>query len=160
MSHHAVRLRLACRYALFAGLATALNLATQILYLAILPGGQLAIALSIAAGTATGLVGKFLLDRRWIFASEPSSASATLQTFSLYTFTGLATTLLFWAVEYAFHLCFGTDRMRYLGAVIGLAAGYALKYRLDARFVFTGQACPPRHRLPAGPAAPDMPRND
>lgn len=44
----------------------------------------------------------------------------------------------------------------------GLAAGYVLKYRLDARFVFAGTSatCPPVRRLLDGPAPPDMPRND
>jgi len=44
--------------------------------------------------------------------------------------------LSFWAVEYAFHLTFVTDAMRYVGGVIGLAIGFHVKYKLDKKFVF------------------------
>lgn len=46
------------------------------------------------------------------------------------------TTVLFWCSEYVFHHFFGTDAMRYLGGVVGLAIGYFIKYNLDKRFVF------------------------
>ena len=59
--------------------------------------------------------------------------------FMLYSGMGVLTTLLFWGVEYAFHLVFGTDTMRYLGGAIGLTAGYVIKYHLDKRFVFVAQ---------------------
>ena len=62
------------------------------------------------------------------------------QTFALYTAMGLATTAVFWGTELAFHWAFGTDAMRYLGGVLGLVAGYGLKYQLDKRYVFTSTA--------------------
>ena len=34
---------------------------------------------------------------------------------------GIITTLLFWGTEYAFHLIYNTDEMRYVGGIIGLA---------------------------------------
>lgn len=137
------------RYGAFALLAMAANLVAQALFLQIHHGTQ-AIPLSIAAGTGFGLVSKFILDRLWIFHSPATSMTATVRTLSLYTLTGIATTLLFWAVEYAFHLCFGTALMRYLGGTLGLTVGYAVKYRLDARFVFddaalASTAASPRH---------------
>jgi putative flippase GtrA len=49
---------------------------------------------------------------------------------------GLATTAIFWSVEFGFDRIFGTAHMRYVGAVIGLAIGYIVKYYLDKRFVF------------------------
>ena len=48
------------------------------------------------------------------------------------------TTAIFWGVEYAFHLIFGTGTMRYMGAVIGLALGFYIKYQLDKNYVFVG----------------------
>ena len=50
----------------------------------------------------------------------------------------MVTTLVFWGTEFAFHLAFQTDAMRYLGGVIGLVIGYAIKYQLDKRYVFIG----------------------
>ncbi|MCY4178204.1 MAG: GtrA family protein, partial [Endozoicomonadaceae bacterium] len=49
---------------------------------------------------------------------------------------GLATTAIFWGTEYFFQIIFKTDFMRYTGGIIGLIAGYLIKYRLDKRFVF------------------------
>lgn len=59
--------------------------------------------------------------------------------FMLYTVMGVATTALFWGIEYGFHLAFGTDAMRYLGGVIGLTLGYIIKYQLDKRYVFVSR---------------------
>jgi positive regulator of sigma E activity len=46
------------------------------------------------------------------------------------------TTAIFWVTEYAFHLIFAAESMRYVGGVIGLAIGFYVKYRLDKKFVF------------------------
>ena len=62
--------------------------------------------------------------------------------FSGYALMGVATTLLFWATETVFYLIWGTDLAREIGAVIGLSAGYLIKYQLDARFVFRAKATP------------------
>jgi len=50
---------------------------------------------------------------------------------------GVITTSIFWVTEYAFHLFFASEPMRYLGGVIGLAIGFYFKYRLDKKYVFT-----------------------
>ena len=54
----------------------------------------------------------------------------------LYLVIVIALTLIFWGTEYAFHLIFTTDAMRYIGGVLGLTIGYYVKYQLDKRFVF------------------------
>ncbi|HSB97219.1 MAG TPA: GtrA family protein, partial [Spongiibacteraceae bacterium] len=59
------------------------------------------------------------------------------RTFVIYTFMGAFTTLIFWGFEFGFHYLFQAKELRYLGGVIGLAIGYATKYQLDKRFVFT-----------------------
>lgn len=127
---------LALRYAAFAALATVVNLATQRAVLAIGEGPGIFLA-ALFSGTLTGLVLKYLLDKRWIFDDRATGLAAHGRKFSIYTAMGLITTAIFWATETAFWLTFRTDAMRELGAVLGLAAGYALKYRLDRRFVFT-----------------------
>ncbi|MEQ9257655.1 MAG: GtrA family protein [Roseovarius sp.] len=129
------------RYALFAVLAVLVNLGTQRLVLGV--GWQnegLGLALAIAAGTLTGLVVKYLLDKRWIFHDTETGLAAHSRQFTLYTVMGLVTTAIFWGTETAFWLIWGTDAMRELGAVLGLTVGYVTKYQLDRRFVFNRMA--------------------
>lgn len=128
---------LVLRYALFAVVATVANLATQRAVLAA-TDGTTGFAAAMLAGTAVGLVVKYLLDKRWIFHDTSSGLRAHGRRFTLYTAMGVATTLVFWASETAFWLVWRTDAMRELGAVLGLAVGYVLKYELDRRFVFPG----------------------
>ena len=127
---------LVLRYTLFAVLATLANLAVQRLVFWAWPGpGTFAVALG--AGTVVGLVVKYLLDKRWIFADTSRGMRAHGQKFALYSAMGLVTTALFWGTETAFWLLWGTDAMRELGAILGLSVGYVVKYNLDKRFVFS-----------------------
>ena len=129
------------RYAAFALVAVLVNLATQRAVLALRwpePGPGLAAA--IAAGTLTGLVVKYALDKRWIFGDRTTGLAAHGRKFTLYTVMGLATTALFWGSETAFWLIWRTETMREAGAVLGLTVGYATKYQLDRRFVFARAA--------------------
>ncbi len=129
------RVRLVSLYALFAAIATALNLTAQEASLRVY-ASIFAIPISIAVGTAVGLVAKFLLDKKYIFTFETTSAFHTTRIFALYVIMGLVTTAVFWGTETAFHFMFGSKCMRYLGGAIGLAIGYILKYNLDKEFVF------------------------
>ncbi len=125
----------AVKYAIFALLATAANIAAQDLSLALYDARH-AILLSVAVGTAVGLLLKYQLDKRYIFGFSPGSLMHDSHTFALYTGMGLLTTAIFWGFEFGFHLLFNDKLMRYLGGVIGLAIGYWMKYHLDKRFVF------------------------
>ncbi len=92
--------------------------------------------LGILAGTATGLASKYLIDKFWIFDDPSLELADNLQKFALYCVTGVVTTALFWGTEATTALLSDDKTMRYLGAIIGLSAGYFLKYHLDRRFVF------------------------
>jgi putative flippase GtrA len=126
---------LALKYAIFAALATALNIAGQDLSLVLYRGDGM-LLFSVLVGTAVGLVTKYQLDKNYIFRFQPRDLRHDSTTFILYTGMGLFTTALFWAFEFSFHLLYQDKGMRYLGAILGLALGYLLKYRLDRRFVF------------------------
>ena len=128
---------LVLRYATFAVIATMANLATQRL---VLQGDASAerFAMAVAAGTAVGLVVKYVLDKRWIFHDAEAGFRAHGRKFTLYTLMGLVTTAIFWGSETLFWVIWRTDAMRELGAVLGLAVGYVVKYNLDRRFVFGG----------------------
>ena len=129
--------RLILRYAAFALIAMLVNLGAQRAVLALhAPGAGFAAAL--VTGTALGLVVKYVLDKRWIFFDRATGLGAHGRRFSLYTGMGLVTTLLFWGTETAFWTIGRTEALRETGAVLGLVAGYALKYALDRRYVFTG----------------------
>lgn len=128
-------LSIAVLYALFAVLATLVNLGAQRLVLAMGEGTVLFI-LAMLTGTAAGLVVKYLLDKRWIFADRTSGVAEHGRRFGLYTATGVITTAIFWGMETGFWLVGHTEAMRELGAVIGLSIGYVAKYFLDRRFVF------------------------
>jgi len=127
---------LVTRYAAFAVAATLANLAAQRLVLAI-DEGPLGFALAVFFGTLVGLVLKYALDKRWIFGDRSTGVAAHGRKFTLYTAVGIFTTAIFWGTETVFWLIWHTDLAREAGAVLGLAVGYTVKYRLDRRFVFT-----------------------
>jgi len=128
-------MKLAFTYAILALVATVANMGAQMASM-LVHRGRFDVLLSMVLGTAVGLVVKYLLDKRFIFAFKARDMAHDGQTFLLYTVMGLFTTCIFWALEWAFHVWFDSAAMRYLGGVIGLAIGYYCKYRLDRRFVF------------------------
>lgn len=128
-------LAIAVLYSLFALLSTSLNIGSQMISMWLYTG-QFAVEISILIGTAVGLPLRYLLEKRFIFAFQSRDMTHDGQLFFLYSFMGLFTTAIFWGVEYGFHLWFGTDAMRYLGGIIGLALGFYIKYRLDKKYVF------------------------
>jgi putative flippase GtrA len=128
-----VIISLALRYGAFAVIAILVNLAVQRVVLGY-GGGLLA---AMAAGTVLGLVVKYILDKRWIFADDSTGLRAHGRRFTLYAGMGVLTTLLFWAIETGFWWIGQTHTARELGAVVGLTLGYLLKYELDRRYVFT-----------------------
>jgi len=130
------RTALVVRYAVFAAIATLANLGTQRLVLHFGEKG-LYYAAAVFSGTLAGLVLKYALDKRWIFFDAGTGIRQHGQKFGLYTAMGIVTTAVFWASESAFWFAFQTDAMRETGAVLGLAIGYVIKYRLDRRFVFS-----------------------
>ena len=127
------------RYGAFAVIATLANLGAQRLAFAFAPEAIRLLA-ALVCGTGVGLVVKYLLDKKWIFQDAVRPAAEEARTFSLYTLTGVGTTLIFWGMESAFWAIWQSQHMRELGAVIGLSIGYVIKYNLDKRFVFAGSA--------------------
>lgn len=140
-------LRFAALYGAFGAVATVANLGAQAAVHGIVPpgggedgGAGAAYWLALVVGTGVGLVVKYLLDKRWIFADASTGLAAHGRRFSLYTLMGVATTAIFWGTQTAFFVATGSRAMLYLGGALGLAVGYWVKYRLDRRFVFTPRA--------------------
>lgn len=146
MTERSARMQVASRYVLFALIAGAVNLLAQASALwmldAVVPGLYPAAHLTaaMAVGTVAGLFPKYLLDSRWIFIAPdravPVGRTRThARNLPLYTLTSVFTTFVFWAFEYLFDMIRGGN-WHYVGAVIGLAIGYRVKYALDRTFVF------------------------
>jgi putative flippase GtrA len=127
--------KLAINYAIFASIATAANIAMQDIVVRVYHGSY-DLLISIVAGTAMGLLIKYLLDKRFIFHFHTRDLLHNSKIFMHYCFMGLLTTAVFLGFEFGFNMLFETKKMRYLGAVIGLAIGYFSKYQLDKRYVF------------------------
>lgn len=134
--------QVAAKYALFAVVSSSANLLLQTgthwLY-----RGPFELYASMGAGTFAGLVSKYVLDKKYIFYDRTSNVSDEGRKFTMYTATGAGTTLLFWCCEWLFDKAFGGLALRYAGALIGLALGYAVKYRLDRRLVFGAKSRTP-----------------
>jgi len=132
-------MKLVAKYSLFAVIATLVNLGTQWLLLLLdpsQPASEYWLLLALVAGTGTGLIAKYILDKRWIFYYQTATAKDDAQRFSLYTLMGIFTTVIFWGCELSFHYLLAADYAKYLGGAIGLSIGYYVKYQLDKRFVF------------------------
>ena len=122
------------RYVLFCIVATIVNLVTQRIFLESVFIDYYLIALLF--GTITGLITKYILDKNYIFKDLDHSLKNNSKKFTMYSFNGVFTTVIFWGTESLFYFVYGTTLARELGAVIGLSIGYFLKYRLDKKYVF------------------------
>lgn len=122
-------------YILFALISTVLNLTFQYLT-SLIYKGTLNLYVSMFVGTFVGLVSKYLLDKKFIFHVVSKNKKNNVNTFLLYTITGIITTLLFWGIEIGFNYVFGGKTAKYFGAIIGLSVGYFIKFRLDKKYVF------------------------
>jgi hypothetical protein len=131
--------KIAVLYSLFAGLSTVVNICSQMLSMLIYRGVY-AVEISIFIGTLGGLPLRFFLEKRYIFSFQSKNIKHDGQLFILYSFMSVFTTAIFWGTEYAFHLIFTSDVMRYFGGVLGLSIGYFIKYQLDKRFVFVNKS--------------------
>lgn len=122
------------RYYAFALASVAANLGTQ--HLTYVASPIAPVEVSMAAGTIVGFVLKYLMDKYYVFEARTETAAAEARRVFLYGLFSIGTTALFWSVEMAFWLAFRTDLWRYFGGLLGLLAGYTLKFWLDRRFVF------------------------
>jgi putative flippase GtrA len=128
---------LVLRYALFAILSMAANLAVQAGVFHLLPAAGLLPAM--AAGTVAGFALKYGLDKVWIFADPVESHARELRKVGLYGLFSVVTTCIFWGFEALAWFIWRTEVAKYAGAILGLCVGYVVKYGLDRRFTFRVQ---------------------
>ncbi len=122
-------------YALFAAVATAVNLLTQLLLFLVFNTWWV-LYLALLFGTLTGLVTKYVLDKKYIFNYKARNRVDDFNKFSLYSLMGLFTTFIFWGAEMFFYYYFDFKGSQYVGGALGLMVGYIVKYVLDRKYVF------------------------
>ncbi len=131
---------LVLKYSFFALIATIINLFTQFISLAIY-SQNFSLYIAMFFGTLTGLIAKYILDKKYIFYYVVKDKKENSQKFILYSIMGVFTTLIFWGFEIGFDYIFDSEIAKYIGAIIGLSIGYITKYFLDKKFVFKGNVC-------------------
>lgn len=124
---------LAFRYALFCAIGASINLGSQWVCTHLLSATLL---VSMAVGTAAGLVPKYLLDRNYIFDGRGAGLREDTRRFLTYASFGVVTTLAFWLIEWLATLASDHPDAQYVGGAIGLVLTYYAKYLLDRRWVF------------------------
>lgn len=122
------------RYVAFAVVSGAANLAAQELTVRSAPA--LPVLASVLVGTAVGFVVKYVLDKYWIFFDGYDGHAEEVRKIAVYGVSAVLTTALFWTVELGAWSLWRTSEAKYAGAVVGLALGYLIKYRLDKHYVF------------------------
>lgn len=127
--------RIAILYTLFAVLSILINIGSQMLSISVYKG-PFFVEISILVGTMLGLPLRYFLEKRYIFAFTSKNLTHDGKLFVFYSTMGVVTTLIFWGTEYAFHLIYDSDFMRYIGGLVGLTIGFFIKYQLDKKYVF------------------------
>ncbi|MBF0203416.1 MAG: GtrA family protein [Desulfamplus sp.] len=123
------------KYTIFAVISTLCNLLFQYLSFAVYSDFA-ALYVAMFFGTFAGLVAKYILDKKYIFYHIPKDKKDDAKKFALYSLMGIFTTIIFWGTEITFDATFQDPNAKYIGAIIGLSIGYAIKYFLDKMYVF------------------------
>ena len=123
------------KYVNFAIASTLVNLVFQYISFYFY-NGFLSLYVAMFFGTLSGLILKYILDKKYIFYHETKTKKEDGRKFLLYSLMGVFTTFIFWGFEIGFDFMFGNDIAKYIGALIGLSIGYVVKYNLDKKFVF------------------------
>ncbi|MEL0237993.1 MAG: GtrA family protein [Gammaproteobacteria bacterium] len=116
----------------FAVVATVLNLICQNILIFL----EYEVYLQILGGTLIGLVSKYYLDRQYVFKDTKTNIAGS---FIMYSLFGALLTPLWWVIEIIFIYLFGTILAQNIGAILGLAICYYLKYLLDKKYVFNSE---------------------
>ena len=93
--------------------------------------------LKLATATIAAFIFKYLVDRFLVFKKEKyTTKQKEIAGIGLYTLFSVFTTFLFWGVQLSFKIYLNQE---YLGLVLGLGAGYTIKFFLDKHFVFANE---------------------
>lgn len=96
--------------------------------------------IQMTLATIAGFIFKYLADKILIFKDNTAYLSGKhfIQIF-IYGLFAILTTLIFWFTEISFKYFLNFKNSEYAGALIGLAAGYTVKFFLDREYVFNNR---------------------
>ena len=93
--------------------------------------------IQILTATALAFIFKYSVDKIYIFKDKTSYFTYShLKQVLLYGSFAVLTTVIFWTFELSFEQFLVFHNSKYVGAIIGLALGYTVKFLLDRKFVF------------------------
>lgn len=96
---------------------------------------DIATLLKLATATIAAFIFKYSVDRFLVFKKEKyATKQKEITGIGLYALFSVFTTFLFWGVQLSFKIYLNQE---YLGLILGLAAGYTIKFFLDKYFVFS-----------------------
>lgn len=127
------------RYAFFCLIGSSINLTVQWICSRAFSAP---LWVALAAGTAAGLVPKYILDRNFIFEGHGATFREDTRRFFFYASFGLVTTLIFWGIEWSATLVSSHPAAQYVGGAVGLAITYTMKYLMDRKWVFGSSTLP------------------
>jgi putative flippase GtrA len=93
--------------------------------------------LQMSIATIIAFIFKYLVDKIFIFKDKTKYISKThFKKVFLYGSFAVITTLIFWFFELSFKYFFNFNNSHIVGAILGLAIGYTIKFLLDRKYVF------------------------
>ena len=95
-----------------------------------------AYALALLVGTGAGWISKYALDKHYVFRHRSNSNVELVGNMATHASVGVFTTLIFWTIESLFHFYVPIPGAMYVGAALGLAVCYVLRYQIDRLVVF------------------------
>ena len=116
-------------YFLFALLSSLVNITGQHIFLNYYEN----LFLAVIVGSGAALFFKYILDSSIVF---DGNKQISIKIFLRYAFIGACITPIIWVVEVIFLNIYGTVFMRDVGALLGIALAYYIKYEMDRRYVF------------------------
>ena len=122
-------------YICFAVLSSLINVLSQSAVMAWVSLEQ-AYFLALFTGTAAGWITKYTLDKKCVFDHKTNSHTELAGNMATHASVGVGTTLLFWAIESVFHFYVSIPGAMYIGAALGLAICYTIRYQIDRLVVF------------------------
>lgn len=127
-------------YVIFSLLSIVVNIGVQSLIFLALGRDTLVLMLAMSIGTIFSFAFKYIVDKKYVFNAKKATKVKEAKRVALYSFFSIFTTLLYISVESVFHVLFADDALfgmkEEIGALIGLASGYILKYNLDKKITF------------------------
>jgi len=121
------------RYFCVASSSIVLNILIQFLSVQIYRG-IFFIELSIIIATLLTMPTRYFIEKNYVFYGLQKSSDSL--SFSMYTFSAIVSTIIFWSIEYSFHLIYYSDLLRYLGGILGLSIGFIIKFFIDKLYIF------------------------